>query len=331
MRRALLVLMALVLAACAPTVQRAEIPGPGFAGPRFEGDVFIAHDGARLGLSVWLPPEGTPVRAVVVGLHGINDYARTFEGAGPWWAARGIATYAYDARGHGRSPRRGVWGGEALMLRDAWTALRVARAAHPGVPVVAVGESMGAATIMAAAGARNEPPLPADRLVLVAPAVWGWSNLPLAYRTTLWLGAHGLGRRPVTAPRAVTRRIRASDNEPMLRALGRDPLMQFETRIDVIYGLVRLMERAYDAAGRLPPPTLLLYGEKDQIVPRPAVARTVARLPAHVRTVSYPDGWHMLLRDRQAPAVWADIDAFITDAGASLPSGTGPVSTSSRR
>jgi acylglycerol lipase len=161
--------------------------------------------------------------------------------------------------------------------------------------------------------------------------VWGWSNLPLAYRTTLWLGAHGLGRQPVTAPRAVTRRITASDNVAMLRALGQDPLMIFETRIDVLYGLVRLMERAYKAADRLPPPTLLLYGQKDQIVPPHAIKRTAARLPAHVRTLSYPTGYHMLLRDLQAQTVWADIAAFITDPNAASPSGVGPISASSRR
>jgi alpha-beta hydrolase superfamily lysophospholipase len=103
----------------------------GFSGPRFEplAERFISFDGAELGLTAWLPPNGEEPRAVVIGLHGMNDYANTFYLAGPWFAAHGVALYAYDARGFGRSPRRGVWPGEQLMTEDLRTAVRVARQA----------------------------------------------------------------------------------------------------------------------------------------------------------------------------------------------------------
>src|SRR6185437_13041810 len=114
MRPLALVFAILALAACAPIVQRPQIPPPSFPGPRLEGDRFISFDGAPLGLSHWDPPGGAAPWAVVVGVHGMDDYAAAFHLAGPYWAARGIATYAYDQRGFGRSPDRGVWGGDAL-------------------------------------------------------------------------------------------------------------------------------------------------------------------------------------------------------------------------
>lgn len=316
-------LIGVLLAACTPVRQSAQIPGPGYQGPRFTPTQFVSFDGTALGLSTWQAQTPEP-KAVIVALHGMNDYARAFETAAPYWAARGITTYAYDARGFGRSPQRGVWGNEALMIKDLRTALQAARAAHPLAQIVAVGESMGAATILAAAGEAEG--IAADRLVLIAPAVWGWSNLPLVYRVSLWTTAHlPVSRKPFDPPRTVTRTITASDNIEMLRRLGRDPNMIFATRLDAVYGLVRLMEKAYRAADKLPPQTLVLYGARDQIIPRPALTATVAKLPLSVRTVEYPDGYHMLTRDLQAERVWADVAAFIVDPKGALPSNLGPI------
>lgn len=310
------------LAACVPTVQRAHIPQPGFEGPRFAGDRFIATDGAILGLSSWLPADPASSKSIIIALHGMNDYARAFELAGPFWAGQGIATYAYDARGFGRSPQRGIWGGQDLMLDDLRTAVAVARSTHPGVPVTLVGESMGAATILAALGDGNPPQV--ERVVLIAPAVWGWSNLPLAYKMSLWVTAHTpVSLRPLNPPRAVVRKITASDNIPMLQRLGRDPNMLFATRLDAVYGLVGIMERAFKSAHKVPPHTLVLYGSKDQIIPRPSVERMVARLPSNIQSVEYPDGYHMLTRDLQAQRVWRDIAAFIDNPEVPVPSRTG--------
>ena len=334
-RGVLIAMLASFLAACVPTIQRANIPEPGFSGPSFQATKFISQDGAALGLSSWQPADGADPKAVIIALHGMNDYARAFELAGPYWAEQGIATYAYDARGFGRSPERGIWGGQDLMLEDLRTAIGVARAKHPHIPVTVVGESMGAATILAALGDDN-PPL-VDRVVLIAPAVWGWSNLPLAYKISLWVTAHTpVSLRPINPPRAIVRKIRASDNIAMLQRLGRDPNMLFATRLDAVYGLVNLMERAFKSVSKVPPHTLVLYGSKDQIIPRPSVERTVARLPATIQSVEYPDGYHMLTRDLQAQRVWRDIVAFIDDPTKPVPSRLdtpplGPINIAPRR
>ncbi len=320
-RRFLVLAFAAFLTACAPTVQQALRPLAVAQAPRFDeaAQRFYSFDGAPLGLSVWKPPVGQAPWAVIVALHGMNDYGEAFYLAGPWWAEQGIATYAYDARGHGRSPERGVWGGTRLLTEDLRTAIAVARRDHPGALIAVVGDSMGAATAIAAF-ASDDPPA-ADRLVLVAPAVWGWSTLPTPYAATLWFGAHTFPYRAVTPPKRVQRRIVASDNTEMLRKIGRDRNMIFRTRIDAVYGLVRLMERASDGAGRLRVPTAFFYGARDQIIPRASALKAARRLPPAARTAIYPEGYHMLLRDKQAQNVWKDVAAFIQTPDAPFPSG----------
>lgn len=314
-----------LIAACVPTVQQAGSPLEGFAGPHFDAaaERFVSFDGTELGLTAWLPPNDEEPRAVIIGLHGMNDYANTFYLSGPWFAERGVATYAYDARGFGRSPRRGVWGGERLMTEDLRTAVIVARRTHPNAKIVVVGDSMGAAEAIATFGAPNAPEI--DRLVLVAPAVWGWSTLPDEYALTLWVGAHTFPWRAVQPPRRVVRARTASDNREALLQAGRAPHMIWSTRIDAVYGLVSLMETASERSANLDHDVLFLYGANDQIIPRNSAVNAARRLPPTARTALYENGWHWLLRDLQREVVYTDILAFIEDADAPLPSGAPPL------
>lgn len=295
-----------------------------FEGPRFSEaeSRFYGFDGAALGLSVWPAKDQNPW-AVIVALHGMNDYAEAFYLAGPRWAQAGVTTYAYDARGFGRSPQRGVWGGQRLLMEDLRTAVAVARQRHPGALIAVVGDSMGAATAMAAFGSDRPPN--ADRLVLVAPAVWGWSTMPPLYSASLILGAYLFGASNVRPPREVQSQITPSDNIDMLRKIGRDPNMLFETRIDAVFGLVDLMDTAAKAAPNLKAQTLFLYGAKDQIIPRASALQAARALPETARSALYANGYHMLLRDLQASVVHDDVIAFIRDPATALPSGAPPV------
>jgi len=117
----------------------------------------------------------------------------------------------------------------------------------------------------------------------------------------------------------------ASDNIALLRANARDPLFIKNTRIDAIAGLTDLMDQALAAAGRLRVPTLYLYGRHDQIIPseptRAAVRAAAAAGGGRFRFALYDGGWHIVLRDRQAAVVLADVAAFLADPAAPLPSG----------
>jgi len=309
------------LAACAPVVQRAGSPPLGFSGPRLEADAFVAADGTVLPMDVWAP-EGRS-RAALVALHGMNDYAHAFHLAAPWWAEQGIVTYAYDQRGFGRGPQRGVWAGAELLAQDLRTMTALVRARHPDTLVVVLGHSMGGAVAIRAF-ASPEPP-DAHRVILAAPGVWGWSRQALVNRLLLWTAAHVAPALKLTPPDWLARQVQASDNIDELIAMGRDPNMIFATRIDAVYGLVNLMQDADEGLKRVQAPVLYLYGANDRIVPADATLHAARGLKPTDRSAWYERGWHLLTRDLQGPTVWADIAAYLKDPEAPLPSGAPPL------
>lgn len=310
-----LVGLLVLLGACAPRVQDFQ---PGLMAAEIGADAFVTEDGKRLPLRTW-PAPGRP-KAILLALHGFNMHSDYFAQPATSWAARGITTYAYDQRGFGAAPQARIWGGGGAMASDARAFLALLARRHPGLPIFLLGDSMGAAVaVLAMTGPQAGPEATGiTGLVLVAPALWGGQSMHPLLRLGLWLSAHTM---PWNTATGGSLKRRASDNIPMLRALGRDPLVIRQTRIDAVYGVTQLMGRAFDAAPGLQQSALVLYGERDEIVPAGPVHRTIARLPNPPKFALYPEGWHMLLRDLQAEVVWRDIAAWMLDPVAPLPSG----------
>jgi acylglycerol lipase len=322
MRLAAVLFAVLMLGGCTPLmVQQAGRPPMGFAGPHLEPAAVVSFDGARLALREWDAP--AEPWAVIVALHGMNDYSNAFHLAAPWWAEQGVTTYAYDQRGFGASPGRGVWAGDELMIEDLRTVASLVRQKHPNAILVIMGESMGGA-VAAEAFASDRPPA-GDRLVLLSPAVWGWKEQPLPNRTLLWIAANFTGPKVYTPPRWLTSKVSPTDNREELIAMGRDPLMIWGARSDTIYGLVNMMDRASDAVGQSSVPTAYFYGAHDQIIPKKAARKAAAQLRPGQRSAFYAKGWHLLTRDHQGPVVWKDVLAFIRDPAAPLPSEPPPI------
>ena len=319
----LLALLAMALTACAPNRMP---PGPGPTEPRLElADSpmrVVAHDGALLPLRRWLPdgPEHNAPKAVILALHGFNDYSKAFETPGRWWASQGFAVYAYDQRGFGETEHPGLWAGTETLVEDVRTTSLLLQAAHPESPFFLLGESMGGAVALAALTRPGAPPV--SGVVLSAPAVWARGTMPIHQRVALWLAERVM---PGARFSGSGLKIQASDNIEMLRGLGRDPLVIKRTRVDAMGGLTDLMSEALAAGPALETPALVLYGDKDEIVPEVPTLAFWNSLPGvaagQQRPVLYGEGWHMLLRDLQAKTVWADIVRWIDDRQAPLPSG----------
>ena len=283
---------------------------------RLEANQLVMPDGAALPLRRWVPVERP--KAVILALHGFNDYSQAFIEPGLEWAADGIATFAYDQRGFGDAPNPGYWPGDETLIADLRTATDLVRAKYPGTPLYLLGESMGGAVLMAAA-ASDDPPR-ADGLILAAPAIWGRELQGPIPTGLLWFFAHTT---PWLRLSGAELNIQPSDNIEMLRALGKDPRIIKETRVDTIYGLVGLMDKSLAAAPRLKAPALVLYGSREEVIPGAAALTMLRRLPPppeRPRVALYPRGYHMLLRDLEAEVVREDVAAWIADPAAALPS-----------
>ena len=283
-----------------------------------EDDAMVMQDGYRLPLRRWLP--AVRPRAMVLALHGFNDYSNAFAGTASYLMQQAIAIYAIDQRGFGRSAQTGIWAGETRMQDALLVAAQLLCSRYPDTPLYLFGESMGGAVILDAASILHRTC--AAGVILAAPAVWGWQTMPWWQGTLLRLAAQVVPALKVTGEGLD---IRPSDNIDMLRALGRDPLVIKETRIDTIYGLTNLMQAAYAGSEQLQLPTLLLYGEQDEIITPVPVCGMLEKLNDFSaigwRMLLYPEGFHMLTRDLQADVVLEDIATWIIDRDAAAPSG----------
>lgn len=301
---AALLIAAALLGACAPMLAPRGIAN---APPSVASDAFVTRDGISLPLRHWDAPHP---RAIIVALHGMSDYSNAFAMPGTFWATQGITTYAYDQRGFGQAPNPGLWAGGDALRQDLADFVAAVRSAHPGVPVFALGESMGGAVVLSSLASADPPKI--DGAILVAPAVWAREDMPLSYRVALWTVAHTL---PSISLSGNGLGIWPSDNIPMLRKLSRDPLFQHTTRADAVYGLVNLMDEARHAPDHLdrPPRILLVYGKRDQVIPAPPTQAVIAALGSRAEVHRYDYGYHMLLRDLDAQIVWADVVKWVSD------------------
>ncbi len=304
-------LCVVLLAACTPVEQ---VFTQATNEPSITEKTIETGDGHQLPLRVWAPEEKP--EAVLIALHGFNDYSNAFKAPGEFMQARGIALLAYDQRGFGQTDHHGIWAGNANLKQDVYQAIKAATMFYPDTPIYLLGESMGGAVAIAAMTAYDMPEL--KGAILSAPAVWGDETMNAMYRGTLWLMAHTFPQMKLTG-RGL--KILASDNIDMLRQMSKDPLIIKETRVDAIYGIVHLMDEAYQNIGNVDKPVLLLYGANDQVIPKAPVKNAIDRFTVPHRVAYYPDGYHMLLRDLKGDIVMNDIVSWIKYQERPLPSG----------
>ncbi len=105
-------------------------------------------DGMPITVYRWGAADGPTVALVIA--HGAAEHALRYERFARAIGAEGIETWAPDHRGHGRSAGpeglgdfgEGGWDG---LVADIGQVVRMVRERRPGVPVVLLGHSMGAA------------------------------------------------------------------------------------------------------------------------------------------------------------------------------------------
>jgi alpha-beta hydrolase superfamily lysophospholipase len=290
----------LALAGCTP----GPVGGPAPAGAAHPAPppVRIVPD-SELELRVW--PSRGPARAAILALHGFGDASDlTFGPAAEAWAARGIAVYALEQRGFGANASRQRWPGVDALVADAEAAAREVRRREPGVPLTVVGHSMGGGVALVAAAEGMD----ADALVLAGPAIAGGPALGDLARGASWTLAAALPEVRWTGRGFV--HIRPTDNPAAMARVLADPRHFGNPSSRELYGLVRLMDRAAAEAPRVGIPTLTLMGAHDEVLDPERVERIAATIPGSAGYRLYPDGWHWLFTDRQAPRVWRDVGDF---------------------
>src|SRR5262245_34524831 len=109
---------------------------------RMTEGTFKGVDGVKIFTREW-QPEGK-AHGVVVISHGLNAHSGLYEWAAQQFTSNGLAVYALDHRGRGRSE------GERFFVKkfadwttDLATFIDIVKAREPGLPVFLLGHSAG--------------------------------------------------------------------------------------------------------------------------------------------------------------------------------------------
>jgi alpha-beta hydrolase superfamily lysophospholipase len=252
----------------------------------------------RIHHHAWLPDDD--VRCVAVFCHGgFGEHLGLYEALARRLTADEIAVHAIDAIGHGRSD-----GERDLLLSwddyvdDVRTLAGLARAQHPGRPLVLMGHSGGA--LAALLLAQRSPEL-AQALVISAPPA-----RPLPWVQEL-IDADA---QEVQSPDPTEM---FSTHPEYVHALMHDPLVyRGPLPRQTVEAIVRTWPEVAAAAaeGRPSIPTLLLHGENDPVVPLEDSRALAAQLPdATLRT--FPGDLHDILNEHDRDTVHDAVAEFV--------------------
>jgi alpha-beta hydrolase superfamily lysophospholipase len=300
---------------------------------RAEHGVLQGPDGSRVRYRRWLP-DGD-VQGTVQVVHGASEHSGRYSRLAGALTARGLAVYAMDLRGHGRTAEStgiGRFGGPSTglgvdaVLGDVEALHLVMDERHPGAPRILLGHSMGSIIALASAE-RNGADLAGLALsgpIGVAPHLAD-SVTALEEAVAAGAGDHALdalGAFNESFEPARTRYDWLSRDPAEVDAYIADPLSGDEMPLTAAYaaGVFAVAVRAAtpDAVAALPDglPVLLLSGELDPVggsdaVQVTALARLFTERGLPVEQHVYPEARHEVFNEINRDEVVGDLVAWL--------------------
>ncbi|MFF4492327.1 alpha/beta hydrolase [Streptomyces sp. NPDC001544] len=248
-----------------------------------------------ISVRAWQHPEPRYLALVV---HGYGEHSGRYGELAGVLAGHGAAVYAPDHRGHGRSAgERVVIEDFEDVVTDVHAVAGLARAAHPGLPLVLVGHSMGG-LIAARHAQRYGDGLTA--LVLSGPVIGAW-ELPGRL-----LALPEVPDTPVS-PAALSR-------DPAVgAAYSADPLVWHgPMKRPTLEAFVRTLETVDKGGDVGALPVLWLHGADDRLVPLPGSRPGVERLTGgRAAERIYAGARHEVFHETNRAQVFADVTRFL--------------------
>jgi len=272
---------------------------------------YPSADGTKITAYRW-DPAGGP-RAIVQITHGMGEHALRYEHVAQSLTGAGYVVYAQDHRGHGASATPGDpgnlgAGGWPALVADIGGLSAVARAEHPGIPLVLLSHSMGSFATQQYLLDQSED---TDAVILTGTAAIDLLEPALDLDQPLDLSLFNAPFAP-----ARTDYDWLSRDEAMVDAYVADPMCGFgidTTSVKQMFAGARRVA-APAALGAIRPglPVYIAAGELDPVngglaLLTPLAERLTAAGLTDVTVVTYPDARHEILNETNREEVIAAI------------------------
>jgi alpha-beta hydrolase superfamily lysophospholipase len=266
-------------------------------------ETFNGKDGLRIFVRSWRP--ATSPRAVVVICHGVNSHSGQYYWAAEELVAVGLAVYALDLRGRGKSDGERYYVDSVdNYVADLARAIVLAKSREAGLPVFLLGHSAGG-VVSCTYALDNQRELAGLICESFAFQVYA-PDLALAV-------VKGLSR---LAPRARVLRLKNEDfsrDPAVVKSMNNDPLLANEVQpAKTVAALVRADERLKKEFPFITLPVFILHGTADKATKPSGSQLFYDTAGSGDKTLKLYEGhFHDLLNDYDKQIVMDDIKAWI--------------------
>jgi acylglycerol lipase len=267
---------------------------------------FEGVGGVRIVYDVWEPDDEDP-RGVVVLCHGYAEHARRYDHVAQRFGESGLAVYALDLRGHGRS------GGKRVYLRDIseytedfHALVGIAAGEYPELKLVVLGHSMGGGVVFAYG---VEHPDDYAAMVLSGPAVDARDGVS----PVMVFVAKALGQLLPGLPVEQLPTDAVSRDPEVVAAYNADPMVHHgKLPAGIARALIGVGETMSQRAPALTAPLLVVHGEQDKLIPVQGsrhLMECVGSQDAHLKV--YPELYHEVFNEPERAVVLDDVTSWI--------------------
>lgn len=219
----------------------------------------LVSKGEKLYCQAWLPEQEPQV--IICLIHGLSEHSGRYEEFAKFFTSQQIAVFAFDLRGHGKSPgRRGHVKHYDLLLDDVENLLKIARREYNQALLVLYGQSFGGNIVSNYLVKKNTSEVagailsaPWLKLAFDPPAIKVklasiMKNIYPAYSEDSNIDANQLSKDP-----------------DKIKAYQSDPLIHNKISAGLFFSILKRGETALENALKVTIPLLAIHGSEDKI------------------------------------------------------------------
>lgn len=250
----------------------------------------------------WTTPDGLKIhghhwsidqpKAAVAFVHGMGEHGARYAPLAETFASAGMASMAYDRRGHGLSEgKRGHTISFDAFLEEIRYLIHHIKVTYPGIPIFLYGHSMGGNLVL---NYLKDEAIEVDGAIASAP----W--IDLAFKPSplkLQLGklvrslAPGVKMKNDLNPEHISR------DPAMVEAYINDPLVHDQITPNTGVFMLNKAEELQAFAGEIKVPLLIMHGTADQIISYEAAKAFSERVSGPVSFKTWEGGYHEIHHD----------------------------------